>query len=555
MKSKTLIYAAIAVIVVVCVGAWLVAKAASPWAQEEFVKALEKRFASEVEIESLDVQVFPSLRAVGTNMVFRHKGRTDVPPLFEIDRFTATSSLPALLVGRVSLLELEGLHITVARENNAQQDDSGEQAGDEGARQEGNEKAGGEAASIEPEDEQPQSEPVDSDTEDDEDDSAGPGFVVSTIVADGTHLEILPKEEWKKPLTFDLFKLTLHDAGADSAMQFDSVMTNPKPPGDIVTSGKFGPWHKEHPRRTPVSGEYTFTNADLSVFKGISGILSSEGAYDGVLERITVEGWTDVPDFKASGNPVHLKTNYHAVVDGTSGDTYLEPVEATFLQSKVIARGKVAGVPEKKGKAVELNVTVNEARVEDMVAIAVPLEGEPPLSGPIQFTTKFYLPPEDVDVVERLQLDGQFGVEESTFASKVQNKVDDLSMKAQGKPEQEPVKEASADFEGEFHMANGTISFPRIEFAVPGANVNLMGGYALREKELDFEGHLLMDAKISETTTGVKAFFLKLADPFFRDKGRTSIPIKIGGTVKEPDFGLAIGGAKKVGEADKKKKP
>ena len=55
-----------------------------------------------------------------------------------------------------------------------------------------------------------------------------------------------------------------------------------------------------------------------------------------------------------------------------------------------------------------------------------------------------------------------------------------------------------------------------------------------------------MDAKVSETTTGVKAFFLKLADPFFRDKGRTSIPIKIGGTVKKPDFGLAIGGAKKV---------
>jgi hypothetical protein len=202
---------------------------------------------------------------------------------------------------------------------------------------------------------------------------------------------------------------------------------------------------------------------------------------------------------------------------------------------------------------VSLDVTVNEARVEDMVAIAVPLEGEAPLSGPIKFTTKFYLPPGDRDVVEKLQLDGKFGLEESTFTTKVQGKVDDLSMRAQGKPEQKSPQDAKAEFDGEFKMADGTISFPRIAFEIPGANVNLSGGYALRAKDLDFEGHLLMDAKISESVTGVKGFFLKMIDPFFRDKGRTSIPIKISGSVKDPQFGLAIGGAKKVNEkADKK---
>ena len=63
---------------------------------------------------------------------------------------------------------------------------------------------------------------------------------------------------------------------------------------------------------------------------------------------------------------------------------------------------------------------------------------------------------------------------------------------------------------------------------------------------MDLEGHLLMDAKISELTTGAKSFFLKIVDPFFRDKGRTSIPIQMSGTVKEPKFGLAVGGAKRV---------
>jgi hypothetical protein len=549
MKAKTLIAIAAAVVVVLLVGFWLTGVAVSPWAEDKFIEALESRFASEVEIDSLDVRVFPTFRAVGANMVFRHKGRTDVPPLFEIDRFTATSSLPALLFKRVSLLELEGLRITVARDGNDDDDgDTADQRREDSNNADYAAKDAGQTIASDPD---ASDSGAKKEEDDDSDEDGGPGFVVSTIIADGTHLEILPKQSWKKPLTFDLFKLTLHDAGPGSAMSFDSVMTNPKPPGDIVTSGEFGPWNKDEPRRTPVSGDYTFTNADLSVFKGISGILSSEGTYGGVLERITVEGWTDVPDFQASGNPVHLKTNYHAVVDGTSGDTYLEPVEATFLESKVIARGKVAGVRGRKGKEVQLDVTVNEARVEDMVAIAVPLEGEPPLSGPIQFTTKFLLPPGDEDVVKKLQLDGHFGVEESTFASKVQGKVDGLSMRAKGKPEQPAAEPAEAEFDGEFHMADGTISFPRIEFAVPGANVDLSGGYALRERELDFEGHLLMDAKISETTTGVKAFFLKLADPFFRDKGRTSIPIKIGGTVKKPDFGLAIGGAKKAGESNK----
>jgi hypothetical protein len=540
MRYKKYIYVAVAVLAVLLAGSWVIGRSASPWARDNFVKALEKRFASSVEIEGLDVSVFPTFRAVGSKMVFRHHGRTDVPPLFEVDSFTASTSLPSLLLGRVSRVTLEGLRITVARDRNDNANDEDSEANrdeDDNASRDERDQTNREADEAKP-----------AAKSEIEDDSDGFGFVLVEVIADGTHLEILPKDAGKQPLSFDLFQLTLHGAGPGSAMKFSSVMTNPKPPGDIVTEGEFGPWDKESPRRTPVSGKYTFANADLSVFKGISGILSSEGTYEGVLERIAVEGWTDMPDFQVSGNPVHLKTNYSAVVDGTSGDTYLEPVEATFLQSKIIARGKVEGLPDRKGKAVSLDVTVNEARVEDMLTIAVPLEGEPPLSGPIKFTTKFYLPPGDEDVVQKLQLDGRFGLEESTFTSKVQDKVDDLSMRAQGKPEEESPQEVPADFEGEFRMANGTISFQRIAFEIPGANVNLSGGYALRARELDFEGHLLMDAKISESVTGVKGFFLKMVDPFFRDKGRTSVPIKISGSVKDPQFGVAIGGAKRVQE-------
>jgi hypothetical protein len=83
--------------------------------------------------------------------------------------------------------------------------------------------------------------------------------------------------------------------------------------------------------------------------------------------------------------------------------------------------------------------------------------------------------------------------------------------------------------------------------------VRLSGDYALERGELDLEGHLLMEAKVSETVTGIKSFFLKLADPFFRDRGSTSVPIKIKGPVTEPDFGLAIGGARKAGAPRRKR--
>jgi hypothetical protein len=48
-----------------------------------------------------------------------------------------------------------------------------------------------------------------------------------------------------------------------------------------------------------------------------------------------------------------------------------------------------------------------------------------------------------------------------------------------------------------------------------------------------------LDAKLSQTTTGVKSFLLKAVDPFFKGKnGGTDIPFKITGTKDHPVFGL-----------------
>jgi hypothetical protein len=53
-----------------------------------------------------------------------------------------------------------------------------------------------------------------------------------------------------------------------------------------------------------------------------------------------------------------------------------------------------------------------------------------------------------------------------------------------------------------------------------------------------------MQAKLSQTMTGAKSFFLKALDPFFKGKDAGSVmAIKVSGTKDKPAFGLDHGGA------------
>jgi hypothetical protein len=79
-----------------------------------------------------------------------------------------------------------------------------------------------------------------------------------------------------------------------------------------------------------------------------------------------------------------------------------------------------------------------------------------------------------------------------------------------------------------------------LTFSVPGAAVELAGRYGLRDERIDFRGRLKMQATLSQVAGGgVKGFFLKAFDPFFRKPGAGLVlPIKIQGTRSDPKFGL-----------------
>jgi hypothetical protein len=372
-------------------------------------------------------------------------------------------------------------------------------------------------------------------------------IVVDHFVCLNTQILINTLKPGKPPLEFDIKDLRMKDIGPGQALRFDATLVNPKPVGDIQSTGQFGPLNEGSPRDSAVSGNYSFTHADLGTLKGIAGILSSTGAYKGMLGRIEVAGETDTPDFRlaVSGHRVPLHTDFHAIVDGTDGDTYLAPVRATVLHSSFSARGKIVRVEHPHGHDVELDVVLGRAAIEDLLTLGVKTD-PPVMTGTVAMHTKLSLLPGDADVANRINLAGNFHIPQARFTNdKVQTRIDSLSQRSQGKGGRSQADEetrVTSDLAGVFTLREGVLSFSSLRFAIPGTRADVNGKYSLDGNTFDFHGTLRLQAKLSQMTTGWKSILLKPVDPFFHKHGAgTEIPFKISGTRDAPHFGLDFG--------------
>ncbi len=371
--------------------------------------------------------------------------------------------------------------------------------------------------------------------------------IVDKFVCQDTDLLINNSNPEKAPLEFAISDLKMKDIGAGLPMHFDATLVNPKPVGNIHSTGLFGPFHEDDPRETPVQGDYSFSNADLGTLKGIGGILSSTGKYEGTLSEIVVNGETDTPDFQIarSGHPMPLHTEFHAIVDGTSGDTDLAPVKATLLHSSFTATGSVTRMRNQPGHDIELDVVVEHAQIQDLLRLGVRTD-PPVMTGPVQMHTRLSLVPGDADVADRLKLAGNFDVSDGYFTNgKVQSRLDSLSLRTQGKMKEAQKNEAEkvpTDLRGVFTLKGGLLSFSLLHFMIPGTHVDLTGDYSLDGRTFDFHGTARLEAKLSQMTTGWKSLLLKPVDRFFsKDGAGTEVPVRITGTESEPHFGLDFG--------------
>jgi AsmA-like protein len=487
----------------------LVITRAEPILRARVIETLSARFKSRVELAELHVWVANGVHVEGKGL--KVYGATDpnpwedgVQPLLEIGEFRFQTALRGLFrePTHVDTIYVSGLTMNIPPKNDRQQMNNLR-------------KRGGKMS-----------------------------VAVDRFVCADTKLIINTAKPGKPPLEFDISDLRMKDIGPGQPLRFDATLINPKPVGSIQSTGVFGPLNEESPRDTAVGGDYSFTHADLGTIAGIGGMLSSTGKYAGVLGRIEVEGQTDTPDFRVavSGHRVPLHTDFHAIVDGTDGDTYLEPVRARVLHSSFTARGKIVRMKNPRGHDIELDVVLGRASIEDLLKLGV--KTDPPImTGTVAMRTKLSLPAGSAEVANRLKLAGSFHIPKGHFTNeKVQDRIDSLSMRTLGKGaprKDQSAAQVSSDLQGTFKLGEGVLSFSFLHFQIPGTQADMTGKYSLDGETFDFHGSLRLDAKLSQMTTGWKSILLKPVDPFFHKHGAgAELPFKISGTRDEPHFGL-----------------
>ena len=195
--------------------------------RREMIKTLSERLESQVELASLELHPFPRLRAVGTGLVIRHKRHPEVA-LISIRSFTVKADLGGLLRKRVAHVTLEGLAIQIPPSDKKNPNDSAEPDAGNGV---------GKTAKPSPDE-------AGNDTPDT--DRKSPGMVkqlvIDDLVADEATLTLIPRDADKRPRVWQMHELHLQSVGLNQSMPFTSKLTNAVPPGEIDTTGSFGPW-------------------------------------------------------------------------------------------------------------------------------------------------------------------------------------------------------------------------------------------------------------------------------------------------------------------------
>ncbi len=522
----------------------LLARHAEPLMRARIVQALEDHFHAHVELDSFHIALRDGLRAEGKGLRIwqpvESAGMTESDneeppaigkPLIEIEefRFHAPLKYDSGKPIRISTVQLKGLVIDIPPRHQFERGFPS----DVGANR------------------TRATQPKDTNAPPPQAKSRLITFIVESLDCKNSLLTLETDKPGKLPMVFDIGHLKLIGVQPDEPIAYEADLINPRPTGTIHTNGKIGPWNVPDPGNTSLAGDYKFEHADLSDFKGIAGILSSDGHYQGSLRNLTVDGETSTPDFQLDRfkTPVPLYTRFHALVDGTNGDTRLDPVDALLDHSHFQVRGQVVratamqdGALVARGHDIQLNLEIDRGRSEDFLRL-VTQTGVPFLTGNMNMKGKLHIPPSTDPVQDRLELNGAFSLDDVRFTStKVQDRVSELSMRGLGNAKDARTNDSSgvrSAMKGVFRMANGTISLPSLQYTVPGAIVNLKGTYGLDNGAISFEGTAKMEATVSQMVGGWKGFLLKPVDRFFKKDGAgTLVPIHINGTRDNPQFGV-----------------
>jgi AsmA-like C-terminal region len=461
-----------------------------PFTQARVIQRLQQATATTVQIGSFHEEYFPHPGCVAREVTFRH----GTQPLMTIRTLTIRGTFFGLFTKHVALLRAEGARITLPALG-------------------GGLSLGGHNQG---------------------------GTIIDQLVADGTVLDIQPKNAGGQPTRFLLRQFRLRGLGGERALSFQTIFDNPKPPGVVSAEGTFGPWKSGSAASTSVAGRYAFRHADLSVFRGIAGTLSSNGTFRGTFQRLRVQGTTDTPDFELpkSGHKFHLSGQFQALVNATNGDVNLEDAAALLGRTTVAAQGRIAPARPKEGKTASLDLLVRDGRIEDVLLLFIK-EPRSPLMGLTSFRAHITIPPDQGDFVRKVKLEGEFGIGGARFTSpRTESSLADLSRRARGQKEtREDPERVLSDLRGQVALSGGVATFTHLSFTVPGARAQMQGTYNLVNQRINLHGLLHMNNSLADATSGIKSFLLKALGPFLKSNHRGEVlPVSITGTYDHPSY-------------------
>jgi hypothetical protein len=464
-----------------------------PFTEAAVIKSLAEASSSKVEIGNFRSIYFPNPGCVATNVLFHYGSRTDIPPLIMIQQMTMQSSFFGMFRKHVKRMKVDGLQIFIPSTSNKK---------------------------------------FRSNTD----------AVIDELTTSNASLKFGTGTSGK-PKVFEIHDADLRNVGGIGGMPFHVRLSNPEPPGEIAASGSFGPWRVGHGGETKVSGKYTFERADLGVFKGIAGMLSSNGTFDGTLEHIAVQGSIDTQDFTvtSSSHKTELKSQFKAVVNAKQGGAVsLEHVASQLRRTEIIASGTVSG------KTTALDFYSRNGRIQDLLLLFISDE-RVPLNGVTNLRAHVVLPPQKWAFLKKVRLVGDFGIDAVKFTTPaIQQDTNKLSAEATDQNDSSPATVLS-NLRGHVEVKDGTAAFTNLGFGIPGANAEMDGTYDLVSHKIDLHGTLKMDSSLSNLAHGPKAMILVVLDPFFKRKPKGSeAPVKITGTYEHPAFGLDLQGHKKT---------
>ena len=500
-----------ALVVFVCV---LVLAAISvkewPFTRAAVVQALEQQSGSSVEIGHFRHIYFPHPGCVAAGVVFRRSGNST--PLITIRKLTIMGSYHTLMLHHITIIRAEDTHLRIPPQ----------------------------AEAVGPE-----STPIDLG-------SLHSGLTIGKIIADGAQVEFLPDQPGKPSLVFHISKLGLHNLAEGQPLLYHASIDLPLPPAEVYVEGKLNPVRHGQVGTTVMSGTFDVEQMNLGVFGGIAGTLASKGSFDGVLQHLNVQGTTNAPDFEVteSGHKLHLVTHYQALVNGMNGDVALNSVTAHFGHTAINVAGDIAGQDDAKGKTASLEISSDGARIEDLLRLFVK-DKTPPMSGAIVFRAKAVLPPGNRPFIDKVQLQGDFGISGAKYPHpETQKDIDVLSARAQGKADQ--VKDGDdkrgndsydpgrvlSNVKGHVVLRDAVAHLSNVTFDVPGASARVDGTYKLKTDQIDFKGDMHLDTELSKATTGVKSFLLKVIQPLTSQKKNEGsiVSLKIEGTYDNPKY-------------------